>query len=127
MKKRKLQNGNATSAQSSGDLKADTLLQFYMQDVSFAVPQRKKLTLEITAGFLRARNQTSKEVEFGVHLDNIRMSRTMVDGIGVNADNVVGSQQSTSCASPFPRRTSDNLISALSPNMRTASTHHLKV
>ncbi|GLA80280.1 hypothetical protein AtubIFM56815_001091 [Aspergillus tubingensis] len=72
MKKRKLQNGNATSAQSSGDLKADTSLQFYMQDVSFAVPQRKKLTLEITAGFLRARNQTSKEVEFGVHLDNIQ-------------------------------------------------------
>ncbi|GKZ28762.1 hypothetical protein AbraIFM66950_000117 [Aspergillus brasiliensis] len=72
MKKRKLQNGNTTSAQFSGDLKTDTSVQFYMQDVSFAVPQRKKLTLEVTAGFLRARNQTSKEVEFGVPLDNIQ-------------------------------------------------------
>ena len=127
MKKRKLQNGNATSAQSSGDLKSDTSLQFYMQDVSFAVPQRKKLTLEVTAGFLRARNQTSKEVEFGVPLDNIRMCRTIIDGGGVKADNVAGSEQSMSCASPFPRRTSDNSIFASSLNMRTASTHRLKV
>ncbi|RAL09487.1 putative negative regulator of DNA transposition (Rtt106) [Aspergillus homomorphus CBS 101889] len=79
-KKRKIQNGGeghpAAAAQpSAGDLKADASLQFYMQDVSFAVPQRKKLTLEITAGaggFLRARNQASKEVEFGVQLDRIR-------------------------------------------------------
>ncbi|KAF7116375.1 hypothetical protein CNMCM5793_004619 [Aspergillus hiratsukae] len=74
-KKRKLQNGNvAGSTQSPGDVKAETSLQFYMQDVSFAIPQRKKLTLEVTAGrgFLRARNQTSKEVEFGVPLDRIR-------------------------------------------------------
>ncbi|PYI04932.1 Rtt106-domain-containing protein [Aspergillus sclerotiicarbonarius CBS 121057] len=74
LKKRKLQNGDATKTQSSGDVKADTPLQFYMQDVSFAVPQRKKLTLEVTVGhgFLRARNQTSKEVEFGVQLDKIQ-------------------------------------------------------
>ncbi|PWY76220.1 putative negative regulator of DNA transposition [Aspergillus heteromorphus CBS 117.55] len=75
MKKRKLQNGDApANAQSPGDLKADMPLQFYMQDVSFAMPQRKKLTLEITAqhGFLRARNQTSKEVEFGVPLGKIQ-------------------------------------------------------
>ncbi|RAK98382.1 putative negative regulator of DNA transposition (Rtt106) [Aspergillus ibericus CBS 121593] len=74
LKKRKLQNGDATKTQSPGDVKADTPLQFYMQDVSFAVPQRKKLTLEVTAGhgFLRARNQTSKEVEFGVQLDKIQ-------------------------------------------------------
>ncbi|KAB8230704.1 hypothetical protein BDV23DRAFT_158947 [Aspergillus alliaceus] len=74
-KKRKLQNGDAAGqAQSPGDLKANAPLQFYMQDVSFAVPQRKKLTLEITAGrgFLRARNQTSKAVEFGIHMDKIQ-------------------------------------------------------
>ncbi|EAW11177.1 putative negative regulator of DNA transposition (Rtt106) [Aspergillus clavatus NRRL 1] len=74
-KKRKLQNGTAAAnAQSPADVKAETSLQFYMQDVSFAMPQRKKLTLEITAGrgFLRARNQTSKEVEFGVPMDRIR-------------------------------------------------------
>ena len=47
-----------------------------MPDVSFAIPQRKKLTLEVTAGngYLRARNQTSKEVEFGVSMDKIRES-----------------------------------------------------
>lgn len=45
-----------------------------MPDISFAVPQRKKLTLEVTGGrgYLRARNQTSKEVEFGVPMDKIR-------------------------------------------------------
>ncbi|BDD60597.1 hypothetical protein MAP00_005714 [Monascus purpureus] len=45
-----------------------------MKDVSFAVPQRKKLTLELTAGrgYLRARNQTSKDVEFGVPIDKIQ-------------------------------------------------------
>lgn len=60
--------------QSLGDLKADAELQFHMRDVSFAMPQRKKLTLEVTAGggFLRARNQTSKEVEFGVPVEKIR-------------------------------------------------------
>ncbi|THC87034.1 hypothetical protein EYZ11_013521 [Aspergillus tanneri] len=49
-------------------------LQFYMQDVSFAIPQRKKLLLEITAGrgYLRARNQTSKEIEFGIPMDKIQ-------------------------------------------------------
>ncbi|KAI9039109.1 putative negative regulator of DNA transposition (Rtt106) [Aspergillus affinis] len=74
-KKRKLEKGDATTgnAQSPGDLKADLPLQFYMPDVSFAIPQRKKLTLEFTAGrgFLRARNQTSKEIEFGVSWDKI--------------------------------------------------------
>lgn len=45
-----------------------------MKDVSFAAPQRKKMTLEITAGrgYLRARNQTSKDVEFGVAVNKIR-------------------------------------------------------
>jgi hypothetical protein len=74
-KKRKLQNGNVEgNTQSTGDVKAEASLQFYMQDVSFAMPQRKKLTLEVTAGrgSLRARNQSSKEVEFGVPLDRIR-------------------------------------------------------
>ncbi|GFF53511.1 histone chaperone rtt106 [Aspergillus udagawae] len=74
-KKRKLQNGNVEgNTQSTGDVKAEASLQFYMQDVSFAMPQRKKLTLEVTTGrgSLRARNQSSKEVEFGVPLDRIR-------------------------------------------------------
>ncbi|KAH8422883.1 putative negative regulator of DNA transposition (Rtt106) [Aspergillus melleus] len=75
-KKRKLEKGDAATgnAQTPGDLKADLPLQFYMPDVSFAIPQRKKLTLESTAGrgFLRARNQTSKEVEFGVAWDKIQ-------------------------------------------------------
>ena len=80
-KKRKIENGAGAhtgtgGAQSLADLKTHNALQFYMQDVSFAIPQRKKLTLEVTAGkkFLRARNQASKEVEFGVPLDCIRMS-----------------------------------------------------
>lgn len=75
MKRRKLQNGDAAgNVQSPVDVGADTPLQFYMQDVSFAVPQRKKLTLEITAGrgYLRARNQNTKEIEFGVPMDQIR-------------------------------------------------------
>lgn len=55
-------------------MKAESSLQFYMPDVSFAIPQRKKLTLEVTGGrgYLRARNQTTKEVEFGVAMDRIR-------------------------------------------------------
>ncbi|KAL4900581.1 hypothetical protein BDW74DRAFT_161727 [Aspergillus multicolor] len=74
-KKRKLEIGTGTEgAQSLADLKTHNALQFYMQDVSFAMPQRKKLTLEVTAGnkYLRARNQTSKEVEFGVPLNKIQ-------------------------------------------------------
>ncbi|OGE58027.1 hypothetical protein PENARI_c001G03331 [Penicillium arizonense] len=75
-KKRKLQNGDSgETAQASVDMKnGDAPVQFYVQDVSFATPQRKKLTLEITAGhrFLRARNQTTKEIEFGVSMDKIR-------------------------------------------------------
>ncbi|KAL4961433.1 putative negative regulator of DNA transposition (Rtt106) [Aspergillus stella-maris] len=78
-KKRKIENGAGANtgtggAQSLADLKTHNALQFYMQDVSFAIPQRKKLTLEVTAGkkFLRARNQASKEVEFGVPLDRIQ-------------------------------------------------------
>lgn len=53
-----------------------------MQDLSFAIPQRKKLRLELTrllapsAGvkeeYLRARNQASHEVEFGVPMSKIR-------------------------------------------------------
>lgn len=75
-KKRKLLNGDAvgSSASVAVDINADSSLQFYMKDVSFAVPQRKKLTLELTAGrgYLRARNQASKDVEFGVPIDKIR-------------------------------------------------------
>ena len=78
-KKRKIQNGdNGETAQAPVDLKGgDASVQFYVQDVSFASPQRKKLTLEVTAGhqYLRARNQTTKEVEFGVPMDRIRESQ----------------------------------------------------
>jgi hypothetical protein len=58
---------------------ADAELKFYVQDMSFSLPQRKKLRLEMTgrsgsssgAGYLRARNQASNEVEFGIDLSNI--------------------------------------------------------
>lgn len=65
---------SSTTSSSLHDLKADGPLQFHVQDVSFAVPQRKKLTLEMTAagGYLRARNQTSKEIEFGILVKDIR-------------------------------------------------------
>jgi hypothetical protein len=78
IKKRKLEGNNGISgalpSTTLHDLKADSPLQFYVQDVSFAVPQRKKLTLEMTAagGYLRARNQTSKEIEFGIPVKDIR-------------------------------------------------------
>lgn len=66
----------AQDGDASGDTSVaeDSSLQFYMKDVSFAAPQRKKLTLEITAGrgYVRARNQTSKDVEFGVPIEKIR-------------------------------------------------------
>ncbi|CAG8898323.1 unnamed protein product [Penicillium egyptiacum] len=75
-KKRKLQNGDSgETAQASVDLKdSNAPVQYYVQDVSFSTPQRKKLTLEITAGhkYLRARNQATKEIEFGVSMDKIR-------------------------------------------------------
>ncbi|KAL2223340.1 hypothetical protein M432DRAFT_538205 [Thermoascus aurantiacus ATCC 26904] len=76
VKKRKLLNGDAPPPKApelSAGLTSDAPLQFYIQDVSFSVPQRKKLTLELTAdGYLRARNQTSKEVEFGLSLQQIQ-------------------------------------------------------
>lgn len=75
IKKRKLQNGDALrSSAPESDLAADSPLYFYVQDVSFAVPQRKKLALEMTAagGYLRARNQASKEIEFGLAMGKIR-------------------------------------------------------
>lgn len=59
------------TAQASVSLK-DAPVQFYVQDISFAMPQRKKLTLEVTAGYLRTRNQATKEVEFGISMEKIR-------------------------------------------------------
>lgn len=76
-KKRKVANGSAageTSADSKG-LKANAELQFYVQDTSFAIPQRKKLRLELTRGevpYLRARNQATQDIEFGVPVEKIR-------------------------------------------------------
>ncbi len=74
-KKRKIQNGGPeVTAQAPVDIKGDAPIQFYVQDISFAIPQRKKLMLEVTAGsrYLRARNQATKEVEFGIPMDRIR-------------------------------------------------------
>lgn len=75
-KKRKIQNGDSAGAvQAPVDVKSsDAVVQIYIQDVSFAIPQRKKFTLEVTAGqsVLRARNQATKEVDFGVPMDQIR-------------------------------------------------------
>lgn len=76
-KKRKLQNGDSAAQHAPvADLTADVPLHFSMQDVSFAIPQRKKLTLEMTAagGFLRTRNQSSKAIEFGIAIGKIRTS-----------------------------------------------------
>jgi hypothetical protein len=77
-KKRKIQNGGPeVTAQAPVDIKGDAPIQFSVEDVSFAIPQRKKFTLEVTAGsrYLRARNQTTKQVEFGIPMDRIRMFR----------------------------------------------------
>ncbi|KAK2749639.1 hypothetical protein FQN57_005861 [Myotisia sp. PD_48] len=79
-KKRKIQNdaAPATDAALTAGLNADTDLQIYVQDMSFVIPQRKKLRLELTRGtpggreFLRARNQASNEIEFGVPLAKIQ-------------------------------------------------------
>lgn len=89
-KKRKVGSGsskNGADASVLADLTADVPLQLYVQDMSFAIPQRKKLRLELTrldvaarssettavsVEFLRARNQASGFVEFGVPLDKIR-------------------------------------------------------
>jgi hypothetical protein len=70
------------------DVTADAPLHFYVQDVSFAVPQRKKLALEMTAagGYLRARNQTSKRVEFGLPLGKIGKCNDHVPWIGIRSD-----------------------------------------
>lgn len=46
--------------------------------MSFSIPQRKKFTLEMTAAerpserYIRARNQSSKVVEFGIPMERIR-------------------------------------------------------
>jgi hypothetical protein len=77
-KKRKIANGEASAAESalSSGVHADAELQLYVQDASFAIPQRKKLRLELTRGagprYLRARNPATSEVEFGVPITKIR-------------------------------------------------------
>ncbi|KAK5796724.1 hypothetical protein VI817_006008 [Penicillium citrinum] len=77
-KKRKIQNGDLSAGNevhAPVDVKSsDATVQFYISDVSFAIPQRKKFTLEVTAGqsVLRARNQATKEIDFGVPMDRIR-------------------------------------------------------
>ncbi|WEW55430.1 hypothetical protein PRK78_000861 [Emydomyces testavorans] len=77
-KKRKITD-DADFAQRSPGLAGigdDADLQTYVQDTSFAIPQRKKLQLEITHApegveYLRARNQALNVVEFGVPFSKI--------------------------------------------------------
>lgn len=82
-KRRKVLNGTNASGDPAllAGLTAESDLHFYVQDTSFAVPQRKKLRLEVTRvssstsggyEFLRARNQATNEIEFGVPLHKIR-------------------------------------------------------
>ena len=61
-------------------IQGDADLQLYVQDLSFTIPQRKKLRLEFTQDlgggneYIRARNQASAEVEFGVPVGKIGKS-----------------------------------------------------
>ncbi|KAL1971532.1 hypothetical protein VTN31DRAFT_2153 [Thermomyces dupontii] len=80
-KKRKIvENGDSVKggpAATAGSVALTTpneSLLFYMNDVSFSVPQRKKLTLEVTGrnGAVRARNQSSQELEFGIPVSHIQ-------------------------------------------------------
>ncbi|EEP77078.1 conserved hypothetical protein [Uncinocarpus reesii 1704] len=78
-KKRKIANGNdsARSSPAMAGVSEDADLQIYVQDMSFAVPQRKKLQLEITRSpgnveYLRARNQALNMIEFGVPFSKIQ-------------------------------------------------------
>ena len=120
-KKRKLQNGNnGQTLPAPIDVKDNSLsIQFYVRDVSFATPQRKKLTLEITAGdrSLRARNQTTKEVEFGVPMDQIRESFCQLSSCTLNGEvnglRSLGNQVMLS-SFQFLRKHKNSLISVLS-------------
>ena len=102
-------------------------MQFYMTDVSFAVPQRKKLTLELTAGedgggererngggYLRARNQVSKDVEFGVPVDKIRMFFFFLAASRL----LTMLSQNISSVFPCRKKISDSSIYALFRNTR---------
>ncbi|KAK2763929.1 hypothetical protein FQN54_009548 [Arachnomyces sp. PD_36] len=80
-KKRKLDNGAAPSSdsKSSAGLTTAGPTLFYVQDMSFSMPQRKKFTVEMTGAeggssgqYIRARNQSTKDVEFGVPLGRIQ-------------------------------------------------------
>jgi hypothetical protein len=74
IKKRKLQNGNGVGTLAvKSESASDAPLKFKVQDISFTIPQRKKLSLEITAagGQLRARNQTTDTVEFSMAMNDI--------------------------------------------------------
>lgn len=134
-KKRKIQNGGPeVTAQAPADIKGDAPIQFYVQDISFAIPQRKKLTLEVTAGsrYLRARNQATKEVEFGIPMDRIRKTIPLcflfslflyVSGFKSIFGNEVSlmlfnaNLQAMRCASLCPKRRRSNSTSVLYPNM----------
>ena len=133
-KKRKIKNGEPeVTAQAPVNIKGDAPIQFYVQDISFAIPQRKKLTLEVTAGsrYLRARNPATKEVEFGIPMDRIRKSIPLcflfsllyVSGFKPIFGNEVSlilfnlNLQAMRCASLCPKRRRNNSTSVSYPNM----------
>lgn len=79
-KKRKFSPSSTKNSESAGLNATDAELCFHIRDVSFSVPQRKKLRLELTKPvetgtsakqYLRAKNQQTNEIEFGVPVDEI--------------------------------------------------------
>ena len=76
-KKRKIEGGETTSAAHNGATKngawadAGVSADYVVPDTSFAVPQRKKFALEITADGLRARAEGQGAVEFGIAFADI--------------------------------------------------------
>lgn len=125
IKKRKLQSGDAVKSSAGvSDLASDAPLQFYVQDVSFSVPQRKKLALEITAagGLLRARNQTSKEIEFGIPMGKIRKCSGRRSAMAWNPFLMIcGRGQNMYFVSLYPRNLNGCSISASFPSTATGS------
>lgn len=71
-KKRKLDNGDESTAQDRDFWHSGSYST--VKDVSFTIPQRKKLTLELgdAAAGLRARHSTTNTVEFGVKWSQIQ-------------------------------------------------------
>lgn len=81
-KKRKVVNGTGPEHEDNSQdkdmpLKTETAIHFSVKEVSFSIPQRKKLRVEMTGadfgvGYLRARNPNTQEIEFSIPWKNIR-------------------------------------------------------